>query len=80
MTAMELKIEMLNKALKIMVGHQSDIVYDFEFIERMEDGESDYWVVSPNGTRFTPDFPMLNDEVVIFKIYFKDGTYSLTQF
>ena len=37
MTAREVKIEMLNKALQIMTGYQSDIVYDFESIDEMKD-------------------------------------------
>ena len=35
MTAREVKIEMLNKALQIMTGYQSDIVYDFESIDEI---------------------------------------------
>lgn len=59
MTAREVKIEMINKALPIMTGYQSDIVYDFESIDEMKDGESACWSIRETGTHFTTDMRRL---------------------
>jgi|GEM_PF-2104234 hypothetical protein len=82
MTAREVKIEMLNKALQIMTGYQSDIVYDFESIDEMKDGESACWSIRETGTHFTTDMRRLEglrkNTKVTYVINRENGAYTIT--
>ena len=82
MNATEVKIEMLNKALPMMIAYQSDIVYDFESIDEMKDGYTAYWVIRKTGTHFTSDVRRLEGyrkyAESVFIIHFENGVYTLT--
>lgn len=82
MTTREVKIEMLNKALPIMTGYQSDIVYDFESIDEMKDGESACWSISETSTHFTTDMRRLEGmrkhTKVTYVIHRENGAYTMT--
>lgn len=82
MTAREVKIEMPNKALQIMTGYQSDIVYDFESIDEMKDGESACWSIRETGTHFTTDMRRLEglrkNTKVTYVINRENGAYTIT--
>nr|DAO74594.1 MAG TPA: hypothetical protein [Caudoviricetes sp.] len=44
MNATEIKKEMITMALPIMTAFQTDMVYDFESIDKMQPGDTAYWV------------------------------------
>lgn len=81
MTAREVKFEMLNRALPIMTGYQSDIVYDFESIDEMKDGESACWSIRETGTHFTTDMRrlegLLKHTKVTYIIRRENGAYAM---
>lgn len=55
MTTVDLKKEMLNIACPIMLSFHSDIVYDFEELEKCKIGEALNWFIRERGTHLYSD-------------------------
>lgn len=65
-----------------MTGYQSDIVYDFESIDEMKDGESACWSIRETSTHFTTDMRRLEGlrehTKVTYVIHRENGAYTMT--
>ena len=61
----DLKVEMMNQAMKVMKAFQSDLVYDFESIDRIYSNKCEpcYWIVRERGTHLYTDYEDLMESV-----------------
>lgn len=83
MNATDIKIEMLNKILPIMTAYQSDIVYDFESIDDMKEGETACWSIRETGTHFTTEMRRLEglrkNVKITYVIHHENGAYTMQE-